>query len=356
MMRWLLVLVLALTTWVTASGPVVAQELTIATVTRPPFSKQADDGHTGFSISLWAAIAEILDRPYQIKTYDTFPQMLDAVRSGAADAAIANISITAEREKTLDFSHPIFESGLQIQARNEDSAVVALARVLFSREVVLAMLAAFGMLFAGGMLMWALERRTQPYFDRPARQALFPSFWWALNLVVNGGFEERVPRTFLGRIFAVVLVVSSLGLVSVFVAYIAAQITVNAISGSVHSVSDLTDKKVGTVAQSTAAGFLRQRGIRFVAYGTPDEMLRAFDEERLDALVFDAPILAFHLSHGGSYDAHLIHPIFQKEDYGIALPQDSALVEQINQALLQLRENGRYESLRAQWFGSASGE
>jgi polar amino acid transport system substrate-binding protein len=33
------------------------------------------------------------------------------------------------------------------------------------------------LLFFGGLLMWFFERRVQPYFGKPAREALFPSFW-----------------------------------------------------------------------------------------------------------------------------------------------------------------------------------
>ncbi|NHX27612.1 transporter substrate-binding domain-containing protein, partial [Escherichia coli] len=213
------------------SGMAVAQETTIATVERPPFSTVVDGAQSGFSIELWEAVAKEVGASSTYRRHDSFAAMLGDVGEGAADIAVANISITAEREKVLDFSHAIFQSGLQIMVPQGNQTSV-IWQALKSPDLMLAVLIAFLMLFGGGMLMWALERRSQPYFDRPASEALFPSFWWALNLVVNGGFEERVPRTFLGRIFGVMLVLSSLFLVSIFVAKITAMMTVNAIQGS----------------------------------------------------------------------------------------------------------------------------
>jgi len=40
------------------------------------------------------------------KMVENVTQMLDALRNGEADAGVAAVSITAEREKTIDFSYP----------------------------------------------------------------------------------------------------------------------------------------------------------------------------------------------------------------------------------------------------------
>ena len=122
---------------------------------------------------------------------------------------------------------------------------------LFTWEIFWALSIAIVMLFGGGMLMWVFERHASDYFRRPAKDAVFPAFWWALTLVVNGGFEERIPQSRMGRGFAVVLVVASLFVVSVFVATITAAITVDALKGSINSLSDLEGKRVGTIRGST---------------------------------------------------------------------------------------------------------
>lgn len=334
--------------------PVGAQDLSVVTVDRPPFSFEQDGIRTGFSIELWEAVARDLGRGSSFTVENSFSDMLGAVREGTVDAAVANISITAEREQVLDFSHSIFQSGLQIMvpagASSTDFGVIFSA--LMSRDILLSIGMAVLLLFSGGMLMWVFERKSQPYFEREAPEAIFPSFWWALNLVVNGGFEERVPRTFFGRIFAVMLVVSSLFIVSIFVAKITAVLTVDALAGSVNSVNDLYGKQIATISGSTSAAFLEERDIDFSGYPDLDSLLIGFEAGEVDAVVFDAPILAYYANTAGREKAQMIGSPFRRESYGFALPSQSPILEQINQTLLKLREDGTYDRLYRKYFGA----
>ena len=328
------------------------QSLTVTTVTRPPFSYVEDGAQVGFSMDLLKALAESLDWDYTINRVETFNDMLGTVQDGTADLAIANISITASRETQMDFSQPIFESGLQIMVPSDASRRPSLLQALLAVELFIAIGLAFAILLVGGMLMWIFERRAQPYFDRKLDEAWFPSFWWALNLVVNGGFEERMPRTPFGRMLGVILVVSSLFIVSVFTARITSVMTVDAITGNVNSINDLYGKQVGTISESTAASFLTRREIEFVGYGNLDDLLDAFSANDLDAVVFDAPILSYFATHEGRKIASVTGGVFMRENYGIVFPTGSPLVEDVNQALLALREEGIYDEIYRTWFGA----
>ncbi|WP_446728389.1 transporter substrate-binding domain-containing protein [Phaeobacter sp. QD34_3] len=331
-----------------------AQTLTVNTVTRPPFSMVENGQDTGFSIELVDALADRLGWSYEINRTDSFAEMLDGVRQGEVDLAAANISITAARETEMDFSQPVFESGLQIMVHAEDVRPPSLWRAMLSWDLAVAIGLAFVVLFGGGMLMWVFERRAQPYFDRPLNEAWFPSFWWALNLVVNGGFEERVPRTPIGRLFGVLLVISSLFVVSVFVAKITTAMTVEAITGKVNSVNDLYGQNVGTISGSTAAGFLDRRDIDFYGYTGLDELIDAFEGKKIDAVVFDAPVLNYYVSHQGESHGRTIGSAFLRENYGLLFPQGSPHTEEVNRALLALQEDGTYDQIYKRWFGGGN--
>ncbi len=334
--------------WGTA---LAAQVIEVNTVTRPPFSMIEKGEETGFSIDLLHAIADRLNWQVVIHRQGTFAEMLDGVADGEVDLAAANISITAAREAVMDFSQPVFESGLQILVQADDARAPSLMYALLSWDLVIAIGLAFLLLLVGGMFMWALERRAQPYFDRPLKEAWFPSFWWALNLVVNGGFEERVPRTPIGRMFGVLLVVSSLFVVSIFVAKITAVMTVEAISGSITSVNDLYGKRTGTIEGSTAASFLQRRDIDYQGYSSLGAMLAAFEEGDIRVVVFDAPVLNYYVQHGGSAYGRTIGQAFLREYYGFVFPQGSALTEPVNRTLLEMQEDGSYEAIYRTWFG-----
>lgn len=341
-----------LATFFVLCGPfsATAQDHKVMTVTRVPFSMEEGGEQTGFAIDLWDALAKDLGWSYTVSRVDTFPEMLAAIENGEADAAVGNISITSSRELVMDFTQPIFEAGLQIMTR-ADGGEISIWSAIMSRDMVLAIAGAFALLFGGGMLMWYFEKHHQEYFALPARKAMFPAFWWALNLVVNGGFEERQPRSPMGRVFGVFLVISSLFLVSVFVARITAVLTIEAIQSNVSGIGDLYGKTVGTVENSTAAEFLLRRDLNFDPYANPEELIQAFEQGDIDAVVFDAPILAYYVSHEGKGIGRVVGPIFLPENYGIALPTSSPNADQINHSLLKLREDGTYNQIYRKWFG-----
>jgi polar amino acid transport system substrate-binding protein len=330
-----------------------ATSLDIATVTRAPFSMEIDGADAGFSIDLFGEVADELGLQINYVRVDSFAQMLDAVKNREVDGAIANISITAERERMMDFTQPIFDSGIQVMMPASQSSSATVLSAIFTRQIALSILGALVLLFGGGMLMWFFERRHQEYFNRSAKDAGFPAFWWALNLVVNGGFEERVPQSRGGRFFAVMLVVSSLFIVSIFVAQITAALTVSAIQSNIESISDLEGRQVGTIAGSTSASFLDQRGIVPVGFENLEAMFADFEAGALDAVVFDGPILAYYVRNQGQEKAELLERVYRHENYGMAFPTGSELREDVDQAMLRLREDGRYDELLVKWFGPA---
>ncbi|WP_120500397.1 transporter substrate-binding domain-containing protein [Roseovarius sp. EL26] len=346
-----LAIFLALLLWPMLS---VAQELTVSTISRSPFSMEINDRDTGFSVDLWRAIAERIGVEFKFERHRSFTEMLKSVESGQVDLAIANISVTSEREAVMDFSQPIFSAGLQIMTPTQDNRNVSVWSIISSANLLVPVFIAFGVLVAAGMLMWLFERHKQPYFNYTAGKAVFPAFWWALNLVVNGGFEERVPRSAPGRFFGVILVISSLFVVSIFVARITSMMTIEAINSSVSSFSDLYGKRIGTVSRSTAATFMERRDLQYIGYEGSDELLEAFESGEIEAVVFDAPILAYYVKSKGAGKAQLAGPVFLRENYGIALPSGSPLAEEINKALLYLREDGTYAEIQQNWFGHSS--
>lgn len=211
-----------------------AQPIKILTIERQPFAMKQNDELVGFSIELWKEIARDIGRTYEFVLASSFGDMLQSVADAKADGAIANITITSEREKILDFSQPMFDSGIQVLVHSESDST-GLFAALFNWEMLGLLVLAGVLLFIVANVMWWFERRDQPYFQYPYGEGMWRSFWWALNVMVNGGFEERVPQTRNGRVFAVFLVIASLFLVSAFVAKITASLTVGELKSQIQS-------------------------------------------------------------------------------------------------------------------------
>lgn len=93
-----------------------------------PFSvTEADGTMTGFDIEVGEAVAKELGlEPVQKKT--KFGGIVEGVKAGRYDAAVASHTITEERLKAVDFSIPYYYSGPQIFVR-PDSSVESLEDV-----------------------------------------------------------------------------------------------------------------------------------------------------------------------------------------------------------------------------------
>ena len=161
-----------------------------------------------------------------------------------------------------------------------------------------------------------------------------------------------MPRSTFGRIFAVLLVVSSLFIVSIFVASITAAMTVNALSSNVQNLRNLENRRVATVTNSTSAAFLTANGLVVADYASPDEMFKAFEAGVADAVVFDGPILAYDQQNNAQGKARVLERTYRPENYGIVLSSGSPLKEEIDQVLLKFRVDGTYDDLLSKWFGN----
>ena len=333
-----------------SSEPAAKTKVRIATIERRPFAMRAGDGFTGFSIELWQQIAEKLSLETEFVETKAFSEMLTLVSEGKVDGAIANITITSEREKTMDFTQPMFDAGLQVMVRSE-GVRSGLFGAVFNLEMLGLVALAGLLLFGAANLMWWFERRDQPYFQYPYGESVWRSFWWALNVILNGGFEERVPQTTMGRIFATFLVIASLFIVSAFVAKITAALTVGQLTSQIQGYRDLYGRRVGTTAGSTSATFLDTHSVAFRAYKNTEELFAALERKELDAIVHDAPILAYYANTKGRGRVTTVGAMLRPEKFGIALNTGSPHREGINRALLRLREDGSFAELKRKWFG-----
>lgn len=99
---------------------IIASDSTFA-----PFEFQNADGeYEGIDVDLVNRIAELQGFDIQFK-FIGFSSAVQAVESGQADAMIAGMTITEEREKSFDFSTPYFDSGIQIAVKKGNNTIKA---------------------------------------------------------------------------------------------------------------------------------------------------------------------------------------------------------------------------------------
>lgn len=88
-----------------------------------PFSYVDKKGHlTGFDVELGNIIARELQKTSVSVKYK-FSGIIEGLKSGRFDAAVASHTITSERKKQVNFSRPYYYSGPQVFSRNKKNNI-----------------------------------------------------------------------------------------------------------------------------------------------------------------------------------------------------------------------------------------
>jgi len=323
----------------------------VATKEIEPFVFIDQDRFTGFSIDLWKEVAILAEMPYEFVEVGSVTDQLDAVKSGRADVAIAAISMTPEREEEFDFSYPYYRAGLQIMTAGKPPGTFSrLLSFLFSSRFLLGLAGLMVILVVVGHIIWLVERKKNPDFPQGYWKGIWEGLWWAAVTVTTVGYGDKLVKDRWGRLLAIFWMFAGLFLIANFTAFVTAEATVTQLRTSITDIEDLPGKRVATVAGTTSAEFLQQQRIRFRAVETIDEAYDLLDNDAVDAIVYDAPVLQYYVAMSNSTTFQLVGTPFKLDEYGIIMAPESAYEEKINKALLEIKVNGTYEELTAKWF------
>lgn len=310
--------------------------LVIATKESPPFAMKDDEGHwSGLAIDLWRGIADDLGVKYTFHE-TSLHDVLAGVTSRKYDAGVAAVTITSEREQTLDFSQPYYVTGLGIAVPNQQqSSWVQLLKQFVSMAFLKAVMGLIVLLLIAGFLVWLFERRRNPeQFAEGPGKGLLAGFWWAAVTMTTVGYGDKAPATVGGRLVGLVWMFTSIIVISGFTAAIASSLTLGQLQGPVQGPGDLGNVRVGAVQDSTSTEYLKSHRVTYTGYTSSAEALAALNQGKLDAVVYDEPILRYQIKQKYHGRLFVLPGVFYQQYYGIALPDNSPLREQLNQSLL----------------------
>ncbi len=314
--------------------------LVIATKEAPPFSMRNDDGEwEGMSIELWRHIASELN--YECEYHETdIAGMVQGLQDGTYDAAVAAMTVTAERESVFDFSHPFYTTGLGIAIRSggDDQEWLSVLLGLFSWEFIKPFLALLLVLLAVGAMVWLFERkRNAEQFGGTPVEGIGAGFWWSAVTMTTVGYGDKAPLTIGGRFIGLIWMFASIITISGFTAAIASSLTVSQLDSAIEGPEDLPGTKVGSIPDTTSGNYLTDEHIPFKHYSDINEGLQALHQSKIDAMVYDHPILSYYTSKNRriSEDVRVLGETFERQDYAIGLPAKSPYREDINRILLR---------------------
>ena len=325
----------------------------------PPFVIENEDGSlSGFSIDLWQRVEKQLGVQSDITVLPNVTELLQAIEAGKGDVAIAAVTITADREQRMDFSHPFFRSGLQIMVPRNEMGMVAkalsvIASMFGSQNFRFALLALAVLVLGTAHIMWLVERRKNPEFTRGYPMGLWDGVYWTMVTISTVGYGDKTPKSHSGKVIALVLIVFGYIAFAWFTATISSAMTVSRLEGEIRGPEDLGGKRVATLSGSTSEAYLQHLpAVQIRVVETVEQAYDALETGQVAAVVYDYPVLSHYATGEGQDKVRLTGPIFQREPYGVVFAEGSKWREQVNQALLQLSEQGDYDRIYLKWFGS----
>ncbi|MGE2832895.1 transporter substrate-binding domain-containing protein [Mycobacterium sp. SMC-4] len=350
-------MVAAMVTAVGLAGPAGAQPQTVRVAVEPvaPFVLERDGVWTGFTVEVWDAIA---DRQGWTTEWIEVPSLADelaALAAGQADVAAGGISVTAERREDFDFSQPILDAGMQILVPVLDPVPSSpglreFLQLVFSGTMVAWLGAALVITILPAHLLWLIERRhAEPAVSRAYFPGIIQAFGWGLGGLAAAG--DTSPRHWIARAMSLAWAFVGIIFVAFYTANLTAALTVEKLDAQIKGPGDLYGKSVCTVEQTTSSTYLNRLGVEPVLRPAVDDCYDGLREDQFDAVVFDAPVLRHYVAHAGNGVAGVTGPVFHEEDYAFALPLGSPLRGPIDQALLEIREDGTYDLIKEKWFG-----
>ena len=177
--------------------------------------------------------------------------------------------------------------------------------------------------------------------------------YWSIVTASTVGYGDYTPKSKIGRILTIVIIIVSLPLFALFVGNLSSDITLHKMRSTISGPGDLIELRVGMLKGSTAEEYVKTiTQNKLYPFETLDEAYQWLIAGKLDAVIEDRPILQYFQENEGKGKVKVLGATFAKEDYAFALTQYSPLREDLNRALLTLLENGTFAEIHEKWFGS----
>jgi ABC-type amino acid transport substrate-binding protein len=239
-------------------------------------------------------------------------------------------------------------------SKKENNGLINIFRKIFSIQFMEVILLIFLILFIVGFLVWFFERKkNKDQFGDGLSNGLGSSFWWAAVTLTTVGYGDKVPKTIGGRTIAIIWMFAGLVMISSFTAAIASALTVDSLEINIDNLNDLYDVRVGTIGSTSSAEYLIQNDFSFITVGSIGEGLRFIQENRIDAFVYDAPILKYSIKKMNLYnEIELLPFVLDPINYAFAIPSSSLHLESINQNLLKEIDEADWKSIVKSYIGS----
>eukprot|EP00299_Pterocystis_sp_00344_P006120 c17895_g1_i1.p1 GENE.c17895_g1_i1~~c17895_g1_i1.p1 ORF type:complete len:454 (+),score=105.14 c17895_g1_i1:38-1363(+) len=294
-------------------------------------------------------------------------------RIGFCDMGFATIPLKPETQKCecpslvddnfeqaaccILFAHPHFTTTVGLLTRpNAFSSSDTVRSLILSASTVNIIWAMLLIIIAAAHIIWALDRWSNTdQFPRDYFEGIIAGIWWGGVTVTTVGYGDKTPLSKPAKAFGFFFLFVGYVITALLGGTIAANLTAAEISTSTSvTLDDISGETVCTTDdyKDAVAGL----GVKVLSLeaGQEDECFVRLTEGSVSGIVLPRPFLQFRLTTSSDLATKyvLTDEEFASIDYGIVLPQDTDILEDLNIAVLTVLEDSYWEtSTFSKWFG-----
>ena len=217
----------------------------------------------GAAIDHWRLLALRMDVDYEFVECAGVADKLNRLKAGQIDIAIGGITVTAEREALYDFTHSTINTGLDILTlRSDTPSLLSFFSALFTKNKLMVMAGVLLLIVMAGHIIWLVERtskKTTTTFSHKYFPGVFEGMYWALITASTIGYGDKVPKRWIGRILAGILIIIFLPIFGYFIAQLSSDLTVQSLKHNINGPEDLAGRRVAVVKGTTSEKYMEEQ-------------------------------------------------------------------------------------------------
>nr|XP_034313531.1 glutamate receptor ionotropic, NMDA 2B isoform X4 [Crassostrea gigas] len=358
---------------------------------------------------------EVPDRTWGLPDQGTgeWNGLIKQIQDHRADMVLTSLKITPKRSEVVDFSIPFLETGITIMVsiRKGNISPTAFLGPIHNNYwftlfvITLPIVAFFVWLLENFSKTEGLNVKIKEPYDYPSwcvilvfsvhatgaaifisewlspqglnrgatplrehRFSLFRSFWLIWAMLFGASVSTDNPRGVSSRFLSNVWALFALVFLASYTANLAAFMITKDEYYNLSGIKDwrLTNPysmkppfKFATIPNGSTEENLRKNHYNMYQYmqrynrPTVDDALEALKQGKIQAFIYDATPLEYHAGNDNNCELKTVGEKYAMTGYGIAVPKKASYLEEINEVILELKENGELERLRRFWLAGA---
>lgn len=293
----------------------------------PPFLVNKDNTMDGPSAWLWQEVESKLKLNFADAKAYNFEDLLTQLDNNSIDICISPLSITSERMTRFDFSLPYYTTHSSLLKRSSSGLEKGwrFLQSFFSLSFFQALGALALVILIFGLAVWYFERKGNQEEFGGGIKGLWSGFWWSAVTMTTVGYGDKSPKTTGGRVIALLWMFTAIIIISGFTASITSSLTVDQMGKDINSSKDFKNIKVATISNSGTAVWFKDNFITNVKnYNSLSEAVSALENEEIDYLAYDLPILQDILNHDDDGKYEMVDFKFNSQFYAMAFNKNLA--------------------------------